>query len=201
MWPEQQLHRVFQSWTFPYLCKFRAMVLSATSYGSVQLFWVFFELRERNCFCIMKNIFINRDFWVKRHPVVERVLTTAFCIFSLRCSSSLLYWAPGFFLWSRWFQPQCQKEIGKNVIQFKNFTAFTLLKRHASLNKLDMYSLFRAFRDVLESRMTLSSDLFSKASRVSLYLRNYDEPNATKNQRREVSFLRNQSAESHKKCR
>ena len=85
------------------------------------------------------------------------------------------------------------------MIQFKNFTAFTLLKRHASLNKLDMYSLFRAFRDVLESRMTLSSDLFSKASRVSLYLRNYDEPNATKNQRREVSFLRNQSAESHKK--
>ena len=58
------------------------------------------------------------------HPVVQRVLTTAFCIFSLRCSL-LCYGA--FFLWSRWFQPQCQKEIGKNVIQFKNFTAFTLL--------------------------------------------------------------------------
>ena len=60
----------------------------------------------------------------KVHPVVQRVLTTAFCIFSLRCSL-LCYGA--FFLWSRWFQPQCQKEIGKNVIQFKNFTAFTLL--------------------------------------------------------------------------
>ena len=79
----------------------------------------------------------------------QRVLTTAFCIFSLRCSCG-----------HGGFRPQCQKEIGKNVIQFKNFTALlktciieqtgigTGKKRAEWLKEL---LDFRAFRDFLPS--------------------------------------------------
>ena len=133
MWPEQQLYRVVQKATI-----FQSI---PRYYPDLPSIWVFGRI-----FNSLPSV-LRTSVAPKVHPVVQRVLTTAFCIFSLRCSLLLCYGA--FFLWSRWFQPQCQKEIGKNVIQFKNFTAFTLLKRHASLNKLDMYSLFRAFRDVL----------------------------------------------------